>query len=110
MVKHEIKLAWKEFSVSLEAMETWLKANAGEHYCGNSAGNELTLHFTEVPSTEIIFAIQDKWDSLEESSAEALAYKTVSEIADAREAKKASGIAKLIALGLTEDEAKALVG
>jgi hypothetical protein len=108
--KHTIELEWKAFNICLETLETWLKANAGEHYCGNSADSKLSLHFMEEPSQEIKDAIQAKWDEIDESAAEATAYKSLEDRIAEREAKKASGIAKLVALGLTEAEAQALVG
>jgi hypothetical protein len=95
-------------NVCLESMEVWLKANAGEHYCGNSADSQLTLWFMEEPSQEVKDAIQAKWDALDEESSECQAYMSAEErLADA-EVKKASARAKLEALGLTEAEFKAL--
>lgn len=95
-------------NVCLESMETWLKANAGEHYRGNSADAKLTLWFAEEPSQEIKDAILAKWNSIDANSAEAQAYMCAADRAAAAEAKKASARAKLEALGLTEDEVKAL--
>jgi hypothetical protein len=108
--KYSMELQWKEFSICLETMEAWLRANAGEHYCGNQAGAKLEVWFTEEPSQEIKDAIQEKWDGIESDSPEAEAYTSLEDRLADREAKKASGIAKLIALGLTEAEAQALIG
>lgn len=110
--KFSMKLDWKDgISVSLDAMETWFKANAGAEYRGNSADDKgLTLWFAEVPSEEEQEAVQAKWDAIDEDSAEVEAYVPMEDIQAAKAAKKASAIAKLADLGLTQDELKALLG
>lgn len=108
--KWSMKLEWKEFNLSLSEVEVWMKANAGEHYCGNQAHSCLELWFLEEPSEEIKEAIEAHWDALEDNSDEAEAYQSYEDLAADRAAKKASGKAKLLALGLSEDEVAALVG
>jgi hypothetical protein len=110
IAKWSMRLNWKEFNINLGDLETWLKTNAGEHYCGNSAHSCLELWFLEEPSEEIKEAIQDKWDLLDEESDEAVSYKSNAELRAEAEVKKASGRAKLLSLGLTEEEVAALLG
>lgn len=105
-----IKLEWKEFNLNLAAVETWLRANAGEHYTGNQASSGLELIFTEEPSQEVLDDIGAYWELLTEESDEATSYLSRDDVAAARAAKKASGLEKLIGLGLTEEEANAIVG
>lgn len=110
-VVSSMSFSWKEFNVSLVLLETWLRENAGAGYCGNCAsGASLELYFIEEPSQEIKDAVQAYWDGLEDDSAEASDYKSQEQINADVEAKKASAKAKLLALGLTEDEVNALVG
>lgn len=54
--------------------------------------------------------VQEYWDSIDEESDEAVAYVSAESIRVEAEAKKASGKAKLAALGLTAEEIAALVG
>lgn len=110
VAKYKIELDWKEFNVDLESVEVWMKANAGSDYCGNQAHARLELWFLEEPSQEVKDAIAAYWDGISEESDEAEGYVSAEDRAEDREAKKASGKAKLIALGLTEAEAAALVG
>jgi hypothetical protein len=105
-----IALNWKEFNINLKKVEEKIKLDHPE-CCGASAGNELTLHFdTDSLDESAIEAIQSYWDGITSESDEAVMYQSAAEIAQEKEAKKAAGLAKLIALGLTEEEAKALVG
>lgn len=105
-----LELDWKSFNLNLASVETWLRSNAGDQYTGNSADAKLNLWFQEEPSQEIKDAIQAYWDGLEEDSAEASDYKSQEQVKADVEAKKSSAKAKLLALGLTEDEVNALVG
>lgn len=104
---YSMKLDWKEFNVDLAALDAWFRGES-EDYKGNSADAALTLWFENEPSDEIKEAIQAKWDGLESDSAEAVSYKDMAQIKADQAAKKASGKAKLLALGLTEDEIAAL--
>jgi hypothetical protein len=103
------KLAWKEFNINLQAIDTWMKANVGDHYCGNSAAGELTLWFTDVLTADQDAAIDLYWEALHAEASEATSYQSAAQLAASIAAKAASGKAKLIALGLTEDEANALL-
>jgi hypothetical protein len=110
VAKYSMKLEWKEFNLDMNSVEAWMENNAGEHYCGNSAGSALELHFEEEPSQAEKDAIAAYWAALEEESDEALVYQSKAERDADKAAKKAAGKAKLLALGLTEDEIAALVG
>lgn len=109
-----IELQWKEFNLDANSIESWMRANAGEHYTGCSCNSKLELHFQEEPSDEIKEAIAAHWDSLDENSDEAKAYKSdeerESEAAAAKAALVASASAKLEALGLSVQEIAALKG
>lgn len=109
MVKHNMKLAWKEFNVNLAKIDADLRA-LEPSYCGNSAGLDLTLHFTDVPSEEVQAEIAAMWDSLTEESEEAVSYKSSAELQADVEAKKQSAAAKLKALGLSDEEVAAILG
>ncbi len=89
-----VVLQWKEHSLNLGAISTWMRVNAGEHYVGNSADYALTLWFTEEPTPEILDYIQTYWDGLDEASSEATSYKSTSQIRDRMEELKADIPAK----------------
>lgn len=57
---------WQSFQIHLPVLEAWLKANAGEHYTGNSADISFTMWFSEEPSEGIKSAITAQWESLTE--------------------------------------------
>lgn len=54
--------------------------------------------------------VQEYWDAITEESDEAVEYVSAEQVQADKEAKKASGKAKLAALGLTAEEIAALVG
>jgi len=110
VAKYSIELEWKEFNVCLETVHAWMQANAGEHYRGSSADSKLRLHFVEEPSQEVKDDVAAYWEALDEESDEAANYMSAADRAAEVEAKKASGKAKLAALGLTAEEIAALVG
>lgn len=112
VAKYSMELQWKSgINVSLPAVDAWMRANAGDQFCGQSADDDkLTLHFLEEPAQEDKDAIMAKWDSIDEDATEAQAYQSAEDLKAAASAKKASGRAKLAALGLDEDELKALLG
>jgi hypothetical protein len=58
---------WQSFQIHLPVLETWLKANAGEHYTGNSADISFTMWFSEEPSEGIKSAIDSHWNALTEN-------------------------------------------
>ena len=73
---YDIKVEWKEFKIHLPDLESWMRANAGSDYVGNSADINLRLHFLNEPSQEIKDAIQNHIDSLtvEEESEKIMQY------------------------------------
>jgi hypothetical protein len=110
VVNYSIRLDWKEFNLDMNTVEAWFRANAGEHYLGNGAYSCLELYFSEEPSQEIKDAIAAYWDGLDEESEEATAYVSRADREAEKALKKDAGKAKLLALGLTEEEVAALVG
>lgn len=111
VAKYSMRLDWKEFNLDLNAVEAWMRANAGEQYCGNQAHSCLELWFLEEPSQESKDAIEAYWDALTEESEEATAYESNEERQEAIAALKASAKAKLIAgTPLSEAEATAILG
>lgn len=106
----QIQLEWKQFSLDLNSVETWMKSNVGEGYRGNSADYCLHLWFEEEPSQEVKDAVASYWEGLTSESNEAAVYKSQEERSIENLAKKVSGKAKLSALGLSDDEIAALVG
>ena len=64
---YNVSMPWKEFKVELSALHDWLKANAGEKYCGMSAHAALDIHFTEEPNDDIKLEIEVLWEGLTEA-------------------------------------------
>lgn len=107
---HMMKLEWKEFNVDLKTLDAQLRASYPT-YAGNQAHSCLELWFTEEPSQEDKELIQLMWDEIDsDQHAMAQSYQSAGVVKAEAEAKKASAKAKLAALGLTEDELKALLG
>lgn len=110
---YTIELNWKEFNVDLDSISEMVK-NLDENYCGASAHSVLQLHFTAEPSQEVKDEIESHWESLDEESDEAVAYKSAEDRKAEKEAdtaaKKASARAKLLTLGLSEEECDAVLG
>ena len=110
-----IVLKWKEHSVNLNKVDQELKSMIGADYFGTSAVGPdsltheegLHVHLADSVSEEQKEEIQTYWDAIDEESQEAVSYKSKDDIAAEKAALKASGRAKLIALGLTEQEADA---
>jgi hypothetical protein len=69
-----IQLEWKSYNISLAKVEEWMRANCGEHYCGNQATTCLELWFTEEPGEAVRTAIATYWDEMTDQSVEAAAY------------------------------------
>lgn len=111
---HSIELAWKEFSINMDKVEAHLRANLSSAYCGNSAGAKLTLWFIAEPSEDDKAAVELYWESVHADSEEATSYQTAAQKATAEAANKtakvSSATAKLLALGLSADEVKAILG
>lgn len=111
MVKHTKELQWKKHPVNLAAVDDWARKTLGESYCGNSADSSLKLHFTEVPSEDMIAEIDLKWEELDDEEHEMCAsYKSREDKEADVAAKKESAKAKLAKLGLDADEIAALLG
>lgn len=106
---YKIELQWKEFNIDLRAVDAALR-ELYPNYTGNQAVSSLELWFSEEPSDSEKAELQAYWDDIHEASDEAESYQSVEDIEIERLAKKASGKAKLIALGLTEEEADAMIG
>lgn len=110
MVKHTLELQWKDHSVNLEALNKALKELSSD-CCGCSADSSLKVHFTEVPSDEVLAAIKAKWAELDDPEHEMCkSYKSQADLLAEKEAKKQSAKAKLAALGLDAEEVAALLG
>lgn len=105
-----LNLQWKEFNVNVDAVKSWISENLSAEISGVSANNTLQVHFIETPNEEDQTALNAYWDGLTEESSEATSYQSMADLEADRMAKKASAKAKLEALGLTEDELKAILG
>jgi len=111
---HSIKVDWKAFNINANMVQAWGKAHLGSAFCGISSDSALTFWFTSEPTPDEQAAIELYWESLTETSEEHTSYQTgaqkaASEAAD-KAAKVASATAKLLALGLSADEVKAILG
>lgn len=91
---YQVDLAWKSFSLNMDAVEAWMRANAGDKYVGNSADTDLSLHFSEQPDGATIQHIQDYWDALTDQSSEATTYVPKATIAAALQAAREDAITK----------------
>jgi hypothetical protein len=111
MVKFNMEFDWKEHSVDLEALEVWLKENAGEHYCGNSADVKLKLHFLEEPSEEVKAEIEAKMAELDDPEHEMCkSYKPQEQRKQEKAQAKQAAIAALASVsGLSAEQIKALL-
>jgi hypothetical protein len=107
---YSIQLNWLSFSVDMNTVETWMKANAGPYYMGNSSDNALTLWFSQQPDPSISAAIATYWAALTNASPETANYQSKSTRQTAVSTALASAQAKLTALGLTGAEIAALIG
>lgn len=105
-----LDLQWKEFNISLPKIREWVDANISAPCVGISANSKLEIHFSEEPSQADKDALQAYWEALDENSDEAQEYVSMQAILADKAAKAASAKAKLAALGLTEDEIKAILG
>lgn len=105
----KIEVNWKEFNVNLDMLDKDLRA-LYPSYVGNQAHNHLELWFKDQPSQADQDAIKAFWDGLLISSPEAVGYQSAAQVQVAADKIKASGLAKLKVLGLTDAEIAALVG
>lgn len=104
-----IDLSWKEYQVNGRLVETNMKALCAK-VTAVSENSSYQVHCNDDITDEEIQDIQDLWDAITDESEEATTFLSRDAQEAARAAKAASGKAKLIALGLTEDEANALLG
>jgi hypothetical protein len=63
---YTMQLNWKEFSVDIKSLDTWLKSN-GQSYLGISANSSCEIHFASEPSDIIKSRIQQHWSSLNQT-------------------------------------------
>ena len=106
---YQMNLQWKEFNVDLQALDVSLRADY-PNYKGNQAHSVLELWFDEEPSQEDKDAINALWDALDPDDAMVESYQSAAQLKTAADAKRESGRAKLLALGLDIDELKAILG
>lgn len=109
-MRHDLELNWKAFNVNMNKVDEWCRENAGELYAGVSGGAKITVHFHSKPADVVLNDVRAYWEALEDSDTEATSYKSKDELQDEKDAKKASAIAKLEALGLDADEIAAILG
>lgn len=64
---YSLKHPWKPFKIHLPALDLWMKSSSPK-YIGMSAGNSLTLHFSEEPSQVTKDRIQMYLDAAKEES------------------------------------------
>jgi len=88
-----IILKWKEFNISLVAIETYFIATYPD-YRGNSADTALTLWFSEEPSDEDKADIQAYWDGILVDLTEATSYVSSQQVTDRIAELKTGLIAK----------------
>lgn len=108
-----MKLQWKGFNINLKAVDAHLRGLCTV-YSGNQANSVLELLFSSDPSSDDKAAIQSYWNGIASDSSEATSYQTADQVeaaeATAMAAKRASAKTKLVNLGLTSDEADAVLG
>lgn len=63
---YELTLQWKEFNISLDNLENYMKTNF-DSYIGNQASKYLTLYFSDPLSQEDKDSILDHYQSLDGS-------------------------------------------
>lgn len=107
---YQLQLNWHPFSLNLQQIDTKFRTDYPNNYVGNQAHSVLELYFENELTEQMKTDIQTYWDSLTAESSEAIGYISFSSIQEDRTTKKVSAKNKLLALGLTADEVKALVG
>jgi hypothetical protein len=105
-----LKLEWKPFNVSLQAVDAQARAVTAQ-YVGNSADTCLTLWFLDEPTSDQQQGVRDYWDRITEQSVEATSYVSQEEMTNRiRELRSVlagkawdemSAVERKIALGLT---------
>jgi hypothetical protein len=108
-----LDLNWKQFNVSLSKIREWVDANITTPCVGISANSKLQIHFEQEPEELDKNALLSYYEAIDEESIEATSYQTREQEEAARQAdlqaKQNSARAKLLALGLTEDEIAAIL-
>ena len=105
---YAIKLDWKEYKVDLVKLDKELRQSYPS-YVGNQAHSYLELYFSEPISDEQKLDIEILWECIDESHELAQSYKSTEQVKLKKLAKKESAKAKLLALGLDEEELEALL-
>ena len=100
---------WKAFSVNIQAVETWVRANTTNTFAGSSADTSLTLWFNSEISDNQKQAITSYWAGITDQSAEATSYVSSDDIAEAIAALR-SGMINKSWDQLTFPERKILLG
>lgn len=103
-----IKLDWKECRIDLSNLDRQLK-QIYPSYLGNQAHSHLELYFSEPLSDEQKLDIEILWECIDESHELSQSYKSAEQVELEKLAKKQSAKTKLLALGLDEEELKALL-
>jgi hypothetical protein len=108
-----LDLNWKTFNISLPKLREWIDANIATPCVGISANSKLQIHFEQEPEELDKNALLSYYEALDEESIEATSYLTKEQELAAQQAelqaKKDSAKAKLLTLGLTEDEIAAIL-
>lgn len=108
-----LKLEWKEFKINGKMVEANLKALLPSAGIAVSENYAYEVHMNDDVSEEDEQAIKDHWDAIDEESAESTSWKSRDELKAEAEAAiasaKASAKAKFILMGLSEEEAEAIV-
>lgn len=106
------ELPWKEFNISLPALKAAVDVLIPGKCCGLSiaTGSVLNVNFDEEITEEQWQLVVDMYADVDEDHAMATDYVAQATIDADTAAKKASGKAKLLALGLSADEVVAMLG
>lgn len=99
----KMTLNWKQFNIDLGQVESKLKDDFPT-YVGNSASDVFCVYFSEILTQEQQDNILNYWESLTADG-----YKSKEQLAEETNALKESAKAKLLNIGLTVDEIKALL-
>ena len=112
---YDMNLNWHPFNVCVPEVQMAITPLVTSTLIvGISCNSALQIHFEAEPTQEEKEVVQLYWDSLTETSPEAVFYKTQSQINEeaglAKESLLNSAKIKLQALGLTPEEVKATLG
>ena len=88
------QLAWKEFSVDLEAVDAKFKADYAGNYVCNQAHAVLELYFSGEITEQMISDIEAYWDGLTAQSASAVSYRSQAAVKEALDDVKAGLVSK----------------